>query len=75
MSTVRYYSTDWCGYCKTEFPQVKQIAYKLGYKVERINVEQCPLKLKGKCDSIDAVPMVEVNGKIMSVPEFVKLNT
>jgi len=38
-------------------------------------VEQCPLKLKGKCDSIDAVPMVEVNGKIMSVPEFVKLNT
>ena len=74
MSVIRYYSTDWCGFCKSEFPKVKRIANRLGYKVERINVEQCPLKLKKRCDSIDAVPMIEINGKIMSVSEFERLN-
>ena len=74
MSVIRYYSTDWCGFCESEFPKVKQIANRLGYKVERVNVEQCPIDLKKRCDSIDAVPMIELNGKIMSVKEFERLN-
>ena len=74
MSVIRYYSTNWCGYCKTEYPKVEKIAARLGYKVEKINVDQCPVSLKRQCDRIDAVPMVEINGKVMSVSELEKLN-
>jgi len=74
MSIIRFYSTDWCGYCKSEYPKVEKIAARLGYKVEKINVEQCPVNLKRQCDRIDAVPMVEINGKVMSVSELEKLN-
>ena len=73
MSVIRYYSTDWCGFCKTEYPKVEKIAARLGYKIEKINVEQCPVTLKKTCDRVDAVPMVELNGKIMSVSELEKL--
>jgi thiol-disulfide isomerase/thioredoxin len=74
MSVIRYYSTNWCGFCESEFPKVERIASKLGYTIERINVEQCPIRLKQKCESIDAVPVVELNGKIMTVSELEKLN-
>jgi len=29
MSVIRFYSTDWCGYCKSEYPKVEKIAAKL----------------------------------------------
>jgi len=74
MSVIRYYSTDWCGFCESEYPKVERIASKLGYKIERINVEQCPINLKKTCDRVDAVPVVEFKGKIMTVSEFENLN-
>ena len=73
MSVIRFYSTDWCGFCKSEYPKVEKIAARLGYKIEKINVEQCPVNLKKKCASIDAVPVIELNGKIMTVSELEKL--
>ena len=73
MSVIRFYSTDWCGFCKSEYPKVEKIAARLGYKIEKINVDQCPISLKAKCDNVDAVPVVEYRGKIMSVSELEKL--
>jgi len=73
MTTIRFYSTDWCGFCKSEYPKVEQIAARLGYKVEKINVDQCPVYLKKTCDRVEAVPMVEIDGKIMTVSELEKL--
>ena len=73
MSTIRFYSTDWCGFCKSEYPKVEQIAKRLGYKIEKINVDQCPVNLKKTCDRVVAVPMVEIDGKIMTVSELEKL--
>ena len=73
MTTIRYYSTDWCEFCESEYPKVEKIAAKLGYKIQKVNVEQCPINLKKQCDIIDAVPMLEFNGKIMSVSELEKL--
>lgn len=73
MSVIRYYSTEWCDFCKTEYPKVEKIASRLGYKIEKINVEQCPIKLKQKCDGVDAVPAIEYNGKMMTVSELERL--
>jgi len=71
---ILYYSTDWCGHCEAEYPKVEQIAQKLGYQVEKINVERCPVNLKEKCDSIEAVPMVQIDGKIITVSELESRN-
>ena len=70
---ILFYATNWCGHCETEYPKVVQIAQKLGYKVEKINVDQCPLNLKEKCDSIEAVPAIEYMGKIMTVSDLEKI--
>ena len=67
---VIFYGSKWCEYCQADYPKVVQTAQKLGYSVEKVDIEQCPVNLKDKCDKVEWVPLVEFNGKTMSVSEF-----
>lgn len=70
MTIIRYYSAVWCSPCSTEYPKVVKAANKLGFKVERIDIDRCPINLEKKCGQIEFVPTIELNGKLMSVPEL-----
>ncbi len=70
MSKVIFYGSKWCEYCATDYPKVVQTAKKLGLSVEKVDLEQCPVNLKAKCDKVEWVPLVEFDGKTMSVLDF-----
>ena len=67
---VIFYGSKWCEYCKADYPKVVQTAKKLGLSVEKVDVERCPANLKAKCDNVEWVPLVELDGKMMTVSEF-----
>ena len=69
---VIFYGSKWCEYCAADYPKVVQTAQKLGYSVEKVDVDRCPVNLKERCNKIEWVPTVELDGKIMSVQEFQK---
>jgi len=70
MTAIMVYMTSWCAACKSELPKIRESANKLGYSVSVVNIEKCPVNLKPKCESVDFVPHVELNGKPISVDQL-----
>lgn len=70
MARLTVYVADWCGACKQEMPRIRQSARKLGYSVDVVDIERCSGTRKAKCDSVDFVPHVELNGAEISVAEL-----
>ena len=73
MSKITVFKTSWCDACKTEVPRVQKAAHKLGYSVNVIDIERCPVNLKSKCSAVDFVPHVELDGRVISVEKLVSM--
>ena len=68
--SLRVYTTQWCGACKSELPRIRESAHKLGYSVSVVDVERCPVSLKERCEKVEWVPHVELDGKEISVNQL-----
>ena len=73
MSKIIVFKTSWCDACKSEVPRIQEAAHKLGYSVDVIDIERCPVNMKPRCDSVDFVPHVELDGEVISVDKLVSM--
>ena len=71
--SLRVYTTQWCGACKSELPRIRESAHKLGYSIQVIDVERCPVNLKPECSQVEFVPHVELNGNEITVNQLVDM--
>jgi thiol-disulfide isomerase/thioredoxin len=62
MKITAFYA-DWCGSCETILPKLEAYARRNGMMFEKVNVDHCTTD---KCESIDAVPHVLVDGQPVS---------
>ena len=70
MSVVRVWTARWCGACKVELPKIRAAASKLGYSVQQIDISECGPSDKVKCEGIEFVPHIELNGREISVSQL-----
>ena len=71
--SIRVYVTEWCGACKSELPRIRESAHKLGYNVSVVDLDRCPVNLKPKCENIEWVPRVELDGREVTVNQLVDM--
>ena len=70
MSVIRVFTARWCNACKAELPKIRAAASKLGYSVQQIDISQCSPSEKAKCEAINFVPHIELNGREVSVSQL-----
>ena len=51
-------------------PKIRAAASKLGYSVQQIDISKCSPSDKAKCESINFVPHIELNGREVSVSQL-----
>ena len=70
MGILRIFKTSTCGACATEVPRIQEIGHKLGMSVRVIDVDHCPVSLKPRCEAVDFVPHLELDGRAISVQQL-----
>ena len=60
---ITAFYADWCGSCKAVLPKLEAYARREGIMFEKVNLDHCKTD---KCESIEAVPHVMLDGRVMS---------
>ena len=68
--SLKVFTAKWCGACKVELPKIRAAASKLGYSVQQIDISECAPRDKAKCQRIEFVPHIELNGREISVSQL-----
>lgn len=70
MSSLVVYITRWCEACKGELPKIRRSASKLGLTPQIIDVDRCNVKKHPRCETVEFVPTVMLDGREISVQQL-----
>jgi thiol-disulfide isomerase/thioredoxin len=70
MEKLVIFKTDWCGHCREQVPQAVDIANRLGIQSEVVDINRCSGDQKSKCESVEYVPHMELNGREVSLEQL-----